>query len=388
VIRSAINYARCFAHCLGSAEERALLLAHRDRPRVTAHDRKDALRAAIGWLMRAQERSPDDGMGSYHLVHGWGASYPETTGYIIPTLLAAADHLALPEARKSAITAAEWLLTVQHTDGGWPGGRIGEGRPSIVFNSAQVIRGMLAAYHTTQRTEFLLAAVRAGDWIVQGQDADGAWRATNFLGVARVYDAYVSAPLLHVHAITGEARFRNAAERNVQWVLSQRTTNGWFSNCDNTVRHNDRPITHTLAYTIDGLLECDDYLKTGTITSQARVGSYVLLKRFLNEGWLNGRYDAQWNGSEDLITTGCAQLAITWARLAQSTGEAHYAEGLQRMTELLMCIQAAPVPADVRGGLTGSYPVWGRYENFAFPNWGTKYLADALLCAEGRLPLF
>ncbi len=32
-------------------------------------------------------------MGSYHLVDGWSASYPETTGYIIPTLFAAAEHL-------------------------------------------------------------------------------------------------------------------------------------------------------------------------------------------------------------------------------------------------------------------------------------------------------
>jgi len=33
------------------------------------------------------------------------------------------------------------------------------------------------------------------------------------------------------------------------------------------------------------------------------------------------------------------------------------------------------------GALPGSFPLWGRYEKFAFPNWGTKYFVDALLCA-------
>ena len=38
-------------------------------------------------------------------------------------------------------------------------------------------------------------------------------------------------------------------------------------------------------------------------------------------------------------------------------------------------------PDQAFGALPGSFPLWGRYEKFAFPNWGTKYFVDALLCA-------
>ncbi len=340
--------------------------------------------------MRAQGQNADGGMGSYHLVNGWGASYPETTGYLIPTLLAASEHLNWPEPTERAIRAAEWLLTIQRADGGWQGGRIGEGRPSIVFNTAQAIRGMLAAHNATKRDEFLVSATRAATWIIAVQEEDGAWRKHNFLGAARVYDAYVDAPLLKLHSLTGDDRFTVAAERNLAWILSQQQANGWFANCDNTIKHNDRPITHTLAYTIDGLIECGIAMGNERLITAARKAADRSLERFLTTFWLNGRYAEQWRGSGSLITTGCAQLAIAWARLHAITGDARYAEGLHRMCDLLIAIQqkSSLGPQHARGAMPGSYPIWGRYEKFAFPNWATKYFADALLCAEGRLPAF
>ena len=223
--------------------------------------------------MRSQDNGSDDGMGSYHLVDGWGASYPETTGYIIPTLIAAGEHLEWHEPNDRAIRAAEWLLTIQRPDGGWQGGRIGEDRPSIVFNTAQVLRGLLAAHALSKREEFLHAAVRGAGWITSVQGTDGAWRMHNFLGAARVYDAYVDAPLLMIHAITGDELYKRAAQRNLAWVLTQQFANGWFANCDNTIVHNDRPITHTIAYTIDGLLQCGIQLKEEPLESYWDIGS-------------------------------------------------------------------------------------------------------------------
>lgn len=73
----------------------------------------------------------------------------------------------------------------------------------MVFNTAQVIRGLLATYHLTQDQRHLDACVRAGDRILVSQSRDGAWRNNNHLTAARVYDSYVSAPLLALHRATG-----------------------------------------------------------------------------------------------------------------------------------------------------------------------------------------
>lgn len=175
---------------------------------------------------------------------------------------------------------------------------------------------------------------------------------------------------------------------NLEWVLAQQWANGWFNNCDNTRKHNDRPITHTIGYTIDGLIECSAHVRHDVLIGRAARAADALLERFLADGWLHGRYEERWNGSEHLITTGCAQLAITWGWLHRILGEERYRQGMDRMLDLLIAIQQRGLagPADTHGALPGSYPIWGRYEKFAFPNWGVKFFVDALLCAAGRSP--
>src|SRR5204863_3716181 len=143
-----------------------------------------------------------------------------------------------------------------------------------------------------------VAARQCCDWISGVQEADGSGAPHSFLGVARVYDAYVAAPLLHMHAITGEDRYRAAAARQLEWVFTRQRPNGWFADADNTLRHNDRPITHTIAYTIDGLIESHAFLRDERSLHAAQRAADALLVVFMKKGRLAGRYDARWHGSE------------------------------------------------------------------------------------------
>lgn len=392
MLRSLIDYARSFAHALGDAEARRLLRAHQvrlpDPATAPAPDLRSALNEAADWFCRAQDANTDDGLGSYHLVQGWGATYPETTGYIIPTLFELGVRLQRPELAERAFRAADGLLRLQRSDGGWQGGRVGEERASVVFNTAQVVRGMLVAHAHARDGRYLDAAVRAGDWIVSVQEADGSWKRNNFMGVARVYDSYVDAPLLMLWKVTGNDALRAAALRNLAWVVGRQQANGWFTDADNTVKHNDRPILHTIAYTIDGLAESGELLGEGRWIDHAHAAAVPLRDRFLREGRMHGRYDHSWNGSEAFITTGGAQLAIAWERLARHHDAEAYRSAAARMRALLTEAQRRSLlgPEGGQGAVTGSYPLWGRYEKFAFPNWATKYFADALLWAGGKAP--
>jgi uncharacterized protein YyaL (SSP411 family) len=391
VIRLLLQYADHFSRGLLDPQVRALIISHaRSLPVSKAIDPDQCLNAVADHFCLAQDSSKDGGLGSFHLIHGWSASYPETTGYIIPTLLQLADRLSRPELQERAVRAGEWLLRIQRGDGGWQGGRIDENRPSIVFNTAQVVRGMLALYASLGEDRYLDAAISAGDWIVKVQEPQGAWVKHNFMHQERVYDSYVSAPLLHLSKITSKEAYRSAAMKNFDRVLQHQRPNGWFNNADNTIKHNDRPITHTIAYTIDGLLEGHLISGEQQILQAARKAADVLLAHFLKNGSLHGRYDKEWRGSEDAITTGNAQLAICWGRLGRITGDPQYAQGVDRMAEWLKAVQrlSASGPVEGHGAVTGSFPLWGRYEKFAFPNWAQKYMADALLCAEGILPQY
>jgi len=59
------------------------------RSRCQPRSNDTHIRAALAWLLRAQDLGEDAGFCAiYSFAEGWMGSYPETTGYIIPTLLA------------------------------------------------------------------------------------------------------------------------------------------------------------------------------------------------------------------------------------------------------------------------------------------------------------
>ena len=99
------------------------------------------------------------------------------------------------------------------------------------------------------------------------------------------------------------------------------------------------------------------------------------------DGWLAGTYRDGWRTDAGYCClTGVAQMCINWIRLSQITGD----EGLRRHARMgldyLKARQKLDDPDDaVRGGIAGSFPIWGDYSRFEYPNWAAKFFADALM---------
>jgi uncharacterized protein YyaL (SSP411 family) len=350
--------------------------------RANDDTRWKALQEAIDWLCHSQDQMEDDGFGTYYLLDGFTTSYPETSGYIVPTLLQFAEKYNRPDIRERAKKTLDWLLTIQKPSGGWQSGYVHQNKSEVVFNTGQVIRGMVAGYQTFADKQYLQSAERAADWLVHIQNSNGSFDMHVYLNQARVYDSYVVAPVLELNTIVNKPEFVQMARKNINWILDQnQAENGWFANCDNTMHGNSKPILHTIAYTIDGILDCGILLGEERYIAAAQKPADKLLHLFLSNGLLNGRYDKNWHGTEDFITTGGAQMAIVWHKLYQHTKKNKYCEGHFKMTTALSAIQQRHIaePKETKGALFGSFPFWGRYERFGCPNWATKYFADALM---------
>jgi hypothetical protein len=345
-------------------------------------DKERSMHHGARWLIHSINSGADRGSGTYYHHSGWTSAYPETTGYIIDTLLRYSTESNFPwarEARAAAEDAGQWLLSIQHEDGGWPGGYVHQQRPSVVFNTGQILRGLLPLYRHTGNRAYAEAAKRAIDWIWEQLDEQGQFSTNDFMGAVRVYGSYVVAPILDWLPEFPKCRdaWEAHSRRHLNWVLTQQNEHYWLANCDNTLHKNDRPIVHTIAYTLDGLFDAGQRLGEQRYLDAAFGGAEVLAKRFLAEGILHGRYDARWRGSEAFIPTGGAQLAILWHKI----GTPWAVEARDTMNTLLSVVATSGARAsmDVAGALPGSFPMWGRYESFGLPNWATKYLVDTLL---------
>lgn len=341
---------------------------------------------AARWLLRAQAATPDDGVsGGYFFGEGWIASYPETTGYVIPTLLAYGKRCGDTEFEKRSLAMAEWELQVQHACGGIPGHFVDHAHPPVVFNTGQVIFGWLAAYECTRDHRFLDGARRAGTWLADVQDDDGAWRRFDYRDVVHVYNTRTAWALIELGLMTGESRWQAAGTRHLDWALRQQDSNGWFRHCGFVP--DEAPLLHTIAYTTQGLLEAGVRLSRADYISAAARACRAVLGHTDAEGFIPATFDPLWRPTARYsCLTGNAQIAAQWFRLHDVQGDREFLDGAHRATRYLKTLQDCETTnSNVRGAVKASHPIWGRYLFGSYPNWATKFFMDALMMEQAAV---
>jgi len=362
-------------------------------PRKESRDAMVHLGAAARWLSEAQDAFDDGGVArSYSLIYqhffkskGWIPSYPETTGYIIPTVF---DYAALADdksMRRRAVKMADWECEVQMESGAVQGGTIDTPRQTpAVFNTGQVIFGWLRAYKETNEKKYLDSAVKAGDYLVTTQDRDGAWRKnlTDFASASiktYTYNVRVAWALIKLSVVTGDKRYRDGAELNLEHGLDEQLDNGWFKN--DCLYDPSAPLLHTLAYTIRGILEAALLLERDDYIDKARLSADALLKLQAGDGGVPGRLDKNWSAKADYAClTGLAQTAIIWGRLYETTEKKSYLVAMQRANEYLKRVQILNTGKPcLDGGISGSFPLSGIYGRYEILNWAVKFFMDSLM---------
>ena len=351
------------------------------------------LESAVDWLCRAQDArqgKPDAGgvSAGWSFEDGWLPSYPETSGYIVETLLAAAATLDRPELRTRAARIVDWLLAIQHADGAFPG-HFGEpGSRPVIFNTGQIMHGMLAGHLQLGRPECLDAAVRAGHWLVRQQDPDGCWRRFEHNDIPHTYNTRATWALAATGRVAGDPALVAAARRNLDWALAQQGESGWFEN--NAFTTGAAPFTHTIAYAIRGFLESGVLLGEERYLRAAGQAAAAVAQAQREDGWLAGAFTRDWQAAvRYCCLTGVAQMALNWLRLAQERDAAGLLEHARRALAFLKREQSIDAADQVVcGAIAGSAPIWGAYSRFEFPNWAAKFFADALMMdmADAAIP--
>lgn len=344
------------------------------------------LNFAIEWLLYAQSMNLDGGLSANYnfLKRQWAPTYPEITGYTIPTLLRYAKRYTRDDIHDVVFNMTEFEVRIQLNEGGIPCtiNRNGNQLRPIAFDTGQVLFGLLAANIEYGNDRFLDAAVRAGDWLVASQEKDGSWQDYHNYDSSLTIDARVAWPLILLYKRVGKRDYLETSYRQLEWVLGQQNLNGWFQNC--SFNPNNPPITHTLAYTIEGLLEAGLLLGEQQMVIAARKAADAILEQLKPSGFLPGAFDEKWKARVSWnCLTGSAQMALVWLRLATITGIPNYSNIANRTIKFIASTQFLnDLPQELLGGISGSYPIFGRYMFYKIPSWATKFFADAIMALE------
>ena len=348
-----------------------------------------AVAEAAAWLCRAQDNSVyrDGGVARhYSLITGWGASYPETTGYIVPTMIRLADHLQEPGYRDRARRMLDWLAGIQMEGGGFQGGLI-DSTPCVpvTFNTGQILIGLAAgvvafdAYH-----EAMHGAAR---FLKNSLDPDGCWRRhpTPFAKPGeKAYETHVSWGLFEADRIAPGEGYGEAGLRQVDWALTKQTSNGWVADC--CLNTPEAPLTHTLGYYLKGMVEAhrfsgeNKYLRAALLTAEG------LLAARRPDGALPGRLRADWSAMVPwTCLTGNVQIADSWIYLYQVTGDERFWRAARAINAVVRRTLILDGEEGVRGGVAGSFPIGGKYGRLEYLNWAALFMINAQLAEAAGL---
>lgn len=352
---------------------------------------------ALHWLTLAQANPSHPGFGfdrAFNLSSNqWELPYPETTGYIIPTLLANAPFFPALNLKEKAISAGHWLRYTQFESGAICAKQWFEGNdvPSV-FNTGMVLHGFAALATETGMEEFKEAAKNAADWLGEVQHHNGAWHRHSFNGIEHTYYTMVAWGLV-IHGISSSDQSAlRTAKKHLDWVLKHQASNGWMEKVGFYAE--PKATTHTIAYCAQGLAESGRLLNDEQYIQAAIRMMEPMNQAFHQKGFLPGEFDSDWNPIEMChkdgfnrtkldghweCLTGSAQASCTNFSLSLSTGNSLYKEvGSQMNAHLRSRQMRLENNQNVHGAISGSWPLHGPYDTLCLPNHAAKFFIDAL----------
>jgi hypothetical protein len=336
----------------------------------------------IDWLKRAQDAGKDRGV-SYGVFFGneFDVSYPETTGYICSSFVEQEQLTGDAEFLRRAIEMGDWEIAVQLPEGAVMGGKFNTAPTPAVFNTGMVLLGWSALISRTREARFRTAAARAAEWLLSVQESDGRWVRGNSRYAdpgGTLYNVMAAWGLCETGAALGEDRYIRAAIRNAEYCVSRQHQNGWLPDC--CLTNVEEPLLHTLAYSMQGLLGIGRLTGREDLVGGAQKLADAELRIMSADGFLPGRQRQDFTAASDwCCLTGSAQTSAVWSQLFLRTHDQKYRSGVEVVNRYLMARHDIRNPDPrLRGGLAGSWPVWGGYGRLQILNWATKFLLDAL----------
>ncbi len=274
-------------------------------------------------------------------VHsGHAQSYPEVTGYIVPTLIEIEEN-------EQASQLLQWLLRIQHADGAY--GDPDEDRPHV-FDTGQVLRGLLSGTRLPLSESTNLKLQRAlgktteylyGKMVEDGRQGFGTqYGVEGENPVSESVLLYVLPPLIEASRVLDLPHVAQAAQHCADFYVAQ------------PYALQERTLTHFLAYELEALIDLGRKDVALSVLQQLQAEQQA-------DGFVRGR-----EGVKSCCSPGLVQLAICWMKVGN----------VEPALKALSWMEAHQEPS---GGWRGSYGENASYFPDVELSWVPKYFLDA-----------
>jgi len=280
--------------------------------------------------------------------------YPEVTGYLIPTLIGC-------DRKGFAVGYANWLTRNQNQDGGFPGPGGGE---SIVFDTAQALRGLFWAYQMNLASEMknCRMSIEKAVSFLDGELMENGFIEKNPASYT-MPEARMTPQAVNLYSMVP---FIKAAELTGQWTAKMeekvKKATGEYVTQDISFS-NRNMLSHFFFYCIDAMIELEENCSWAVGFKDVAKGIIMKEPQFLPRTpfLIPAFSDVSW-----ICTPGQAQAAICFFKLGM-------------MKHFEMAMDGMRMLQEASGGFLGSYGVGNWYFPTFEPSWAVKFFLDACL---------
>lgn len=344
---------------------------------------------ALDWIYSSQ-RSKGGSAAYFSPLYGWSKAYPETTGYIIPTLIDASNITGDSKYKELGYKFGIWLLSIQNSQGFWRQGIYpysNSAKPSI-FNTGQILIGLLKLYEIFKEDQWIIAAEKALIWLSKDLSEDKLWAPGDYLNKLETpsYYSHVLWPMLAVSKYINNLKITNLCRSCVFTIIKRKEKNGIFKSWG--FSNNKPSFTHNIGYLIKGIQESGRVLENQEIIESVSSTLEKLLRiSELNYGKLPGLIDDNFKGVGNFVClTGNLQIAETLLIYESSHDDLRIVNCSAKLIDLVCSRQSLKSPfLGIKGGIPGSSPFYGKYMSFRYPNWACKFLCDSIVKISERV---
>lgn len=334
----------------------------------------DALKQNMYWVKNSFKVNNNLGSSKYKTSWGrWASDYPETTGYLIPTLINSSELLKDKSLHTLAEQQVTYFKSLQLCSGGFA---IEKGNAkSYVFDSAQILIGLINLYNSNKNNDILLMIKHCYSWLINSLNNNGKFESSNYKNnynpsyYSRIVWSFFNAEsILNVKSEKSLTLYHH--------MKSLLNTNGTFNDC--SFDGSSFAFTHNLIYSYRGLWESAIEIDDNSFMVVLKNHLLSITQKIIKDRHFNGEYNNEWKTQSRFIcTTGNAQLVT----LLLSVFGTEYEDILKACQILInpLLNQQKKMTLFNKGAIPSSIPVWEKYQRFRYTNWTQKFYSDALI---------
>jgi len=364
------------------------------------HDNKYHIELILNWFLLAKKSSKDNGIPAKinlldYIISNkvFYPSYPETTGYIIPSMINSfsysntVDEIHINEMIK-------FLLTIQNTNGGFNAhaGINNIEKKSYAFDTGQILCGLVSYYKNIEQSDDIKRAItNASNWMADNIEKDGSFTLNSCFNGKKAYYSRATIGLALSANLFDNNSWRDKVISQIGWIISQQNELGWYNHY--SFSNGKWFNLHGISYTIRGILECGYLLNNNEFIGSAKLAVDKIIaincKGLPYNSKLPNSFTVDYKEYDDeLCLTGMAQFAIICFKLWKITKKDSYYKFAEELTTILKKVHFQNFDDEnLNGLLSGSWPINGKYQTFDLPNWPIKFFLDCLMILEGLDPM-